>query len=84
MAGLCNYVLLSITQNNTYLRNPGYPSTFTTPTSATTCAYTISKLNSNICQIRLDFQSLVLGQTAATGACTDTLAATTTAEESST
>jgi len=74
----------SISQNNTYLQNPSYPSTFTTPTSATDCAYTINKINDNICQLRLDFQTLELGQTIGTGACTDTFQPTVSVDSSST
>ena len=72
----------SITYNNTYLRNPSYPSAYPTSTSATTCAYKINKLSDNICQVRLDFQTLELGQTASSGACTDMIQATLSAESS--
>ena len=72
----------SISNNNTYLRNPSYPSAYPTPTSATICAFTVNKMNDNICQLRLDFQTLELGQTAATGACTDTFQATASVESS--
>ena len=72
----------SISNNNTYLRNPSYPSAYPTPTSATICAFTVNKMNDNICQLRLDFQTLELGQTAATGACTDSFQATASVESS--
>ena len=33
-----------ISTNTTYIRNPGYPSSYT-PSSAGTCSYTINKVN---------------------------------------
>ena len=30
------------------------------PTSATICAFTVNKMNDNICQLRLDFETFVL------------------------
>jgi len=72
----------AISSNNTYLRNPSYPSAYPTSTTAKTCSYKISKAASSVCQLRLDYQLLELGQTAATGACTDSLTATTTADNS--
>ena len=72
----------AISQNNTYLRNPSYPSTYPTSTSTTTCGYKISKAASTVCQLRLEYETLVLGQTTATGVCTDSLSATTTADNS--
>merc|ERR1712212_293376 len=71
-----------VSQNNTYLRNPSYPSAYPTSTTTTTCGYKISKAASTVCQLRLDYETLVLGQTAATGVCTDSLATTTTADNS--
>jgi len=49
----------TITENRTHLRNAEYP-TYTTVTSSTSIAYTIKKMSSDICQIRLDFTSFVL------------------------
>jgi len=72
----------AVTYNNTYIRNPSYPSTYPTSTSTTSCAYKVTKLSANICQVRLDFQTLELGQTASTGACTDSIQATLSAESS--
>jgi len=46
-----------VTRNQTYLRNPGYTDTYST---SGTCSYTISKTDSNICFIRLDFDTMVL------------------------
>jgi len=73
---------VDVSNNNTYIRNPSYPSTYPTSTSAVTCSFKISKVNSDICQLRLDFQTLVLGQTAADGTCTDSLDVTLSAESS--
>lgn len=72
----------AISQNNTYLRNPSYPSTYPTSTSAKTCGYKVSKAASTVCQLRLEFETLELGQTASSGACTDSIQATTTADSS--
>ena len=87
--GVCCLVTSStcsttISQNNTYIQNPSYPSTYPTPSSATMCSYTVNKVNDNICQLRLDFQTQELGITATTGACTDTFQATLSVESSST
>ena len=38
-------------------RNPGYPNTYST---VGTCEWKIAKVREDICQIRLDFQTLVL------------------------
>ena len=46
-------------QNCTYIANSGYPSTVS---GVNSCAYTISYCNDNICQLRLDFENLVLTQ----------------------
>ena len=42
----------TISTNTSYIRNPGYPSTYT-PTSAGTCTFTISKVSDDICQLRI-------------------------------
>lgn len=86
--GVCCHVYtescgsVSISTNNTYLRNPSYPATYPTASGATSCSYTINKMGPEVCQVRLDFQTLELGQTASTGACTDTLQAITSADNS--
>jgi len=49
----------NINQNCTYIANSGYPSTVS---GVNSCAYTISYCNDNICQLRLDFENLVLTQ----------------------
>jgi len=75
-------VSTAISTNNTYLRNPGYTAALASSTSTQTCSYKISKADSEVCQLRLDFETLELGQTVATGACTDSLTASTTADNS--
>ena len=65
----------TISTNTTYIRNPGYPSSYTV-SSAGTCKYTISKVSDDICQLRLDFETfsgLVTGSDA--GNCYDSFAA---------
>jgi len=42
----------TVAYNNTYLVNPGYSSAYTT---AGTCSWTIPKIRTDICLIRLDF-----------------------------
>jgi len=65
----------TLSSNITYIRNPGYPSSYT-PTSAGTCSFTINKASDDICQLRLDFQTMS-GYTATTaGACTASLEVT--------
>merc|ERR1712241_193639 len=49
----------TVSENRTYLRNSEYPA-YTTATAATTIAYTIDKMNADICQIRLDFTNFVI------------------------
>jgi len=64
-----------VSANTTYLRNPGYPSTIT-PSSTGTCKYTVTKTSDDICQLRLDFETLSGYATSTTvGACTDSFAA---------
>ena len=53
--------------NCTYIQNPTYPSTYSTTGS---CAYSVSPLNSEICQLRLDLDNFDLTESTA-GACTD-------------
>merc|ERR1712241_803702 len=63
----------SLSSNITYIRNPGYPSSYT-PTSAGTCSFTINKAADDICQLRLDFQTMsgYTLDTTTTGACVGT------------
>ena len=54
--GVCCVITTStcgatLSANITYIRNPGYPSSFT-PTSTGTCTTTIRKVSDNICQLR--------------------------------
>jgi len=65
----------TVSSNNTYIRNPGYPSSYT-PTSTGSCTVTVKKMSADICQLRLDFQSMSLADAAATGACSDYFEAT--------
>ena len=46
-----------MTKNCTYIQNPGFPSTYTT---TGTCSYKVAKTDDSVCQLRLDFASLVL------------------------
>lgn len=47
----------TIDQNRTYIRNSAYPTISTSTTAAT---YTINKAQSDICQIRLDFEDFII------------------------
>jgi len=58
----------SISTNTTYIRNPNYPSSYT-PTSAGTCSYTVNKVSDDVCQLRLDFQTMSGFYTGTSGAC---------------
>jgi len=49
----------SVTYNNSYVENPGYPQKFLS-TETSPCAYTVKRMQSNICQVRLDFTDLEL------------------------
>ena len=49
----------SVSTNTTYIRNPGYPSSYT-PTNAGTCTFTIRKVSDDICQLREGIISYVL------------------------
>jgi len=80
--GVCCYVVQEscgtnneITLNNTYIRSPSYPGTYSTSGA---CSHTIKPINSNMCQFRLDFESMELVKpvsgTGTDGLCsTDTL-----------
>merc|ERR1711992_164719 len=50
----------SISENRTRLRNTEFPS-YQTSTEAKNIVYTINKMSSDICQIRLDFSTFVIG-----------------------
>ena len=62
----------TISQNISYIQNLAYPSSITS--ASTSCAYTISG-SEDICQIRLDFVSVVTGDASA-GTCSDSITAT--------
>merc|ERR1711981_32123 len=47
----------TISENCTYITNPGYPNTYSTTGS---CAWTVEKVNSDICQLRLEFNTLAM------------------------
>lgn len=64
----------TVNRNCSYIDNPGYPSTFTTV--STGCVYTISQVQTNICQIRLDFFDTVLIQPNSAAATAGTCATT--------
>merc|ERR1712024_326716 len=64
----------AISTNTTYIRNPGYPSSYTA-SSAGSCTFSISKASDDVCQLRLDFQTFSGFVTSTTaGSCYDTLA----------
>jgi len=52
-------VASAISENRTRLRNAEYPS-IATATTAQSIAYTVNKMKSDICQIRLDFDNFVI------------------------
>jgi len=57
----------TVSENCTFIENPGFPNAFT---GTSPCAQTVNRMQTDICQIRLDFVNMVLGNpTAATGAC---------------
>ena len=63
----------SVTQNISYITNPNYPSAYTV-TSTTSCTYSVTPLNSDICQLRLDLDTFNLASSTTDGSCTDTFA----------
>jgi len=66
----------TISQNNTYITNIGYPSVYT-PSTTGSCVFTINKCSDDICQLRFDFHTFTGFSVASTGACTDSFAVTT-------
>jgi len=62
----------TVSSNITYIRNPGYPSSYT-PTSSGTCSFTIDKASDDICQLRLDFQTMSGYSATTAGACTTSI-----------
>lgn len=72
----------TISENCTYIRNPGFP---TASTGSTTATFTVSKCSSDVCVLRLDFETfstsgpLGTTETVTTNApCTDSFVVTTT------
>lgn len=63
-----------MSNNCTYIQNPSYPSSYST---SGTCSYSVSPVNDEICQLRLDFDTLDLTESLTTGACTDSFDTTT-------
>lgn len=60
-----------MTQNTSYITNPGYTSAYTT---AGSCIFSVTPLSTDICQLRLDFVAFDLAEDTSTGACTDSFA----------
>jgi hypothetical protein len=61
-----------VTKNRTYVMNPDYPTVYTS--TSKTCKYTVSPDvtdGSGICQLRLDFTTLILNTPPSSGACSD-------------
>lgn len=54
----CSSTAVEVSQNCTYIQNPGFPTAFT---NATTCNYNINRIQDGICQIRYDIQTGVFG-----------------------
>jgi len=79
--GVCCLFLVSstattINENCTYIRNPGFPAVYS---ETSTLTYTINKCASDVCAVRLDFESFATmgpADTAEnTGLCTDSFVA---------
>jgi len=83
--GVCCVFLYSstsntISYNDSYLQNPGFPSAFTS--TGTTISYTITKCSNNICWLRLDFEQNTIEAPSVTteasgGVCVDSMTVTT-------
>merc|ERR1719491_21145 len=59
----------TVSQNITYIQNPGYPTAYAT---TGTCVFSVTPVSSDICQLRLDFDNFDIVETT-TGVCTDSL-----------
>ena len=57
----------TVSENCTYIKNPGYPSTYST---TGTCSYSVTPINTDICQLRLDLDNFDITE-GTTGTCTD-------------
>ena len=62
----------TVSENCTYIKNPGYPSTYSTTGS---CSYSVTPVSTDICQLRLDLDNFDITETTA-GICTDSFAVT--------
>ena len=67
----------TIDQNCTYIQNPSFPSVYSSQTALT---YTINKCSSDVCSVRLDFETFAISGPAVTteatgGTCTDSFVA---------
>merc|ERR1719323_523774 len=75
----CRFTLTAcggtVSQNITYIRNPEFPSSYG---SSTACKYTVKAVSDGICQLRLEFDTLQIGDpettTTSTKCSTDTVA----------
>ena len=68
----------TVSQNCSYIKNPGYPSAYT---STSSCQFTIDKCDSSVCDLRLDFERFTTNGPAPTdetsgGLCQDILTTT--------
>ena len=64
----------TISNNCTYIQNPSYPSSYTTSGS---CDYNVTPLSSDICQLRLDFDTFDITETSpGDGTCVDSFLVT--------
>jgi len=52
----------TVNQNCSYIVNPSFPSNYAPTNTPTTVTYTIEKCSSDICRIRLDYDTLILTQ----------------------
>jgi len=60
-----------LSENNSYIVNPSYPSNYAPTSTPSTVTYTINKSSNDICRIRLDYDTFVLdGPVASTTAAT--------------
>jgi len=50
----------TVSQNCSYIVNPSYPSNYAPTSTPATVSYTIEKCSTDICRIRLDYESFVL------------------------
>jgi len=59
----------TLSQNVSYITNPGFPSVYST---TGTCSITVNKCSADVCQLRLDFETMVMSvSTSVFGCCGD-------------